>query len=461
MPLDNVVQGLGPQKSSHDQSDPANAFFSNASQPRVHTETHMIRALRAAHPQKQVTSISTRPLGCEPTLLLWADATGEATYEVALAEDDSKGDLFATHTYETPERRMDRYTGTHVSEKVKYGKYEYSYTGQRYGLYVCQARTSMSFGGSSTIQFLIHEKTARAQKEVTGLIEAAGRWASELHDEIWLFDQASWSKDSGLWKSVNKSKWDNVILDPERKKAIQDNASLFFDSQEEYESLNIPWKRGVIYHGPPGNGKTISIKALSNTLYARSPAIPTLYVKSFKTRLGPELGVQMIFQKARAEAPCLLVFEDLDSLVTDEVRSYFLNEVDGVRTNHGIMIIGSTNHLDRLDPGLSKRPSRVDRKFEFGRPDEDGRKRYVAHWRGELAEKGKVQLGEDFEGKVAGITEDFSFAYLQEALIAALLATGALNKTGESKDKTGARGLDEEVLWKEMQRQVQMLKDEM
>lgn len=47
------------------------------------------------------------------------------------------------------------------------------------------------------------------------------------------------------------------------------------------------------------------------------------------------------------------MFEDLDSIVTDGVRSYFLNEVDGLENNDGIFMVGSTNHLERLDPGIS------------------------------------------------------------------------------------------------------------
>lgn len=69
--------------------------------------------------------------------------------------------------------------------------------------------------------------------------------------------------------------------------------------------------------------------------------------------MGPEAAVGIIFEKARANAPCYLIFEDLDSLVTDGVRSYFLNQIDGLNNNDGIFIVGSTNHLDRLDPGIA------------------------------------------------------------------------------------------------------------
>jgi len=57
---------------------------------------------------------------------------------------------------------------------------------------------------------------------------------------------------------------------------------------------------------------------------------------------------------ARLMAPCLLIFEDLDSIITQETRSYFLNEVDGLESNDGILMIGSINNLTKLDPSLSK-----------------------------------------------------------------------------------------------------------
>ena len=82
------------------------------------------------------------------------------------------------------------------------------------------------------------------------------------------------------------------------------------------------------------------------TLSTREEPIPTLYVKSFSSFGGAEYAIRQIFVKARAQAPCLLIFEDLDSLVQPFCRSYFLNEVDGLERNDGIMIIGSTNHRE-------------------------------------------------------------------------------------------------------------------
>lgn len=77
---------------------------------------------------------------------------------------------------------------------------------------------------------------------------------------------------------------------------------------------------------------------------ARPKPITTLVVKTLAQRSGPQMSVRQIFTKARQIAPCLLLFEDIDSLVTDQVRSYFFNEVDGLENNEGILMIGSTNN---------------------------------------------------------------------------------------------------------------------
>jgi len=69
-----------------------------------------------------------------------------------------------------------------------------------------------------------------------------------------------------------------------------------------------------------------------------------------------------VFSKARQLSPCVVILEDLDSLINDRNRSFFLNQLDGLEGNDGLLIIGTTNHFERLDPALSTRPSRFDRK---------------------------------------------------------------------------------------------------
>lgn len=140
-------------------------------------------------------------------------------------------------------------------------------------------------------------------------------------------------------------------------------------------------------------------------------------------------------------APCVLIFEDLDSMVTDEIRSYFLNEVDGLDANDGILMIGSTNHLDRLDPAIAKRPSRFDRKYHFRLPNAQDRALYCRYWAQKLAGHPLVAFPEELCPVVAGLTEGFSFAYLKELFVASLLLLargGPHEDVGAPKSDSGS-----------------------
>ena len=92
---------------------------------------------------------------------------------------------------------------------------------------------------------------------------------------------------------------DKVILNEKTKQALTKVTSNFFDSREQYEKYGVPWKRGLIFHGPVGNGKTVSIKALMKDMMLRNPAIPTLYVKNAPRTYD----ISSVFAQARAMSP--------------------------------------------------------------------------------------------------------------------------------------------------------------
>lgn len=149
--------------------------------------------------------------------------------------------------------------------------------------------------------------------------------------------------------------------------------------------------------------------------------VPTLYVKTLKSFSGSERSLGEIFSKARQESPCILIFEDLDSIINDRVRSYFLNEVDGLADNDGILMIGTTNHFDRLDPGLSNRPSRFDRKYNFPNPNKDERRQYAEYWQNKLKDQDDIDFPDELVNKFADKTDEFSFAFMKEAFVSALV----------------------------------------
>lgn len=363
-------------------------------------------------------------------------------------------------------------------EARTFAKYLYKWGPEYFIIYIVQM-------GYQQIQYILKEpaegESIMSRNSVTdNLIATVGDWQKPEDEKfIYVYDAGFWQQSRDLYEQVQKSEWKDVILNEDMKKTITELMHKFFDSEDIYKDLGVPWKRGVIFHGPAGNGKTISIKALMHSLFEKyEDSLPSLYVKS-----APQMwDIRNIFQMARYQAPCLLIFEDIDTIVTPNSRSYFFNEVDvgtpsshlipsqhsdilfqGLENNDGIFMVASTNHLDQLDPGLSSRPSRFDRKYLFPLPSEAERAMYCDYWREKLKSKPSVRFPKKLSPAIAGITQDFSFAYLKEAFVATLLAIAGNRSEDELRGGGDEEGgdLDDYELWTEMKRQVKLLREDM
>ena len=154
----------------------------------------------------------------------------------------------------------------------------------------------------------------------------------------------------------------------------------------------------------------------------------------------------------------MLVLEDIETIVTPLTRSYFFNEVDGLGNNDGILMLASTNFLNRLDPGLSKRPSRFDRKYLFPLPNRHERELYAQYWRTKLEKNEELEFPKILCPAMAKITVDFSFAYMQEAFVATLLEIARLHTDDAvpSNDKDHDH-LDRYLLWRVFKNEVESL----
>ncbi|MDY3554004.1 ATP-binding protein [Gemmata sp. JC717] len=266
--------------------------------------------------------------------------------------------------------------------------------------------------GYNTRVWIGAEDEAAAQ----AFFAAVCRWNAPVRDEVFVYQEGSWTKDADLYRSIQSSRLDGLILPPGLKDAIRADVAAFFEARDRYRQFNVPWKRGLILIGPPGNGKTHMIQALINDLKK-----PCLYVKSLKSRYQNEdLSIREVFEQARESAPCVLVLEDIDALIDGENRSFFLNELDGFRKNDGLLTIATTNHPERLDPAIVDRPSRFDRKYHFDLPAEPERAAYLRWWNRQF--DGALRLTDGGLDAVAGATAGFSFAYLKELALAATMA---------------------------------------
>jgi transitional endoplasmic reticulum ATPase len=403
-----MTAGNSSTRPGQSHNETATRYFEHSSAPRINTDAVIVEALRAEYPELHLTVVPQFNID-----LIQYCAAGHAS----IAPIDKEQDRLTWRDFAAPATRLNGQRGF-LYDTPKLGKYLLDWQGKEYVVCIANGRD-----GTSPYPQVVNQYVLSASiNAVNSLLLEAGVWGSELHNEIFVFDGGYWQKSAELWESVQKSHWEDVILDEGMKKGIINDVLSFFDSRETYERLKVPWKRGIIYYGPPGNGKTISIKAMMNTLYKRKEPIPTLYVKTLSSWAGPEYSINQIFTQARRTAPCYLVFEDLDSIVSDQVRSYFLNAVDGIQKNDGILMVGSTNHLERLDPGISKRPSRFDRKYLFHNPNEAERQAYMKYWQSKLADNDDVDFPDKICPAVAKITNGFSFAYLQEVMIASLLS---------------------------------------
>ena len=244
---------------------------------------------------------------------------------------------------------------------------------------------------------------------------AVCEWSCEVRGEILVYHDGYFQKDKQLFESIKSGTFDNLVLPEPLKQQIQNDFQQFFSSRELYERYGIPWKRGAIFIGPPGNGKTHTLKALINQL-----GKPCLYVRSFKTESGTEQeNIAEVFERARMTPPCLVVLEDLDSMIDDNNRGFFLNELDGFQSNTGVVVLATTNHPEKLDSSILDRPSRFDRKYYFQLPTEAERLAYIAKWNENL--QPELRVTRSGAAAVVRETRDFSFAYLKELFVASTI----------------------------------------
>ncbi len=186
--------------------------------------------------------------------------------------------------------------------------------------------------------------------------------------------------------------------------------------------------KGILLYGPPGTGKTLIAKAVANESEA-----------NFISIKGPELiskwvgesekGVREVFRKARAAAPCVIFFDEVDAIaprrnagegenqVTERVVSQLLTEMDGLEELNGVVVLGATNRVDLIDDALL-RPGRFDKILAVPAPDKEGREQILRiHTK-------KKPLAKDVDiAKLAAETESFTGAELAAVANSAAVAS--------------------------------------
>lgn len=179
--------------------------------------------------------------------------------------------------------------------------------------------------------------------------------------------------------------WDDVGGLEGVKRELQETVQYPVEHPEKFEKFGMAPSKGVLFYGPPGCGKTLLAKAIANECQANFISIkgPELLTMWFGES---EANVREIFDKARQSAPCVLFFDELDSIAVqrgsssgdaggaaDRVLNQLLTEMDGMTSKKTVFIIGATNRPDIIDPALL-RPGRLDQLIYIPLPDEASRK---------------------------------------------------------------------------------------
>ncbi|TRY53262.1 CDC48 like AAA ATPase [Cryptosporidium tyzzeri] len=179
---------------------------------------------------------------------------------------------------------------------------------------------------------------------------------------------------------VPNIKWDDIGGLEEVKRNLQEMILYPIEHPEKFERFGMSPSRGVLFYGPPGCGKTLLAKAVAsecsaNFISVKGPELLTLWFGE------SEANVREVFDKARAAAPCVLFFDELDSIGTqrgssmgdaggagDRVMNQLLTEIDGVGVKKNLFFIGATNRPEILDEALL-RPGRLDQLIYIPLPD--------------------------------------------------------------------------------------------
>jgi len=172
--------------------------------------------------------------------------------------------------------------------------------------------------------------------------------------------------------------WNDVVLKDDVKEEIDLNITFMLDNAVECLHSGIPWRRGLIFGGIAGTGKTQVCRILCNKV----PEGVTVIWATPKA-LYEANTINTLFEAARYFQPTLLIIEDIDfigrdrSIDDDDVLGELLTQLDGNDPNHGLFIVATTNRPELLDLALANRPSRFDVKVNFNVPEDEERKKLI------------------------------------------------------------------------------------
>jgi hypothetical protein len=233
---------------------------------------------------------------------------------------------------------------------------------------------------------------------------------SNLHIRVIDGDDIPYTKDHS---------WNDLFFPEDLKTELKSVVEGFLSSKDFYLSKKIPWKRGILLYGKPGNGKTSLIRTLISVYNFKPVTI---------TSNANDDTVREAFSYSENQSPALLYFEDLDSLFQKVDLSSFLNLMDGVASKNGLFIVATANEIKKLKSSITDRPSRFDRKFEIPLPNQKMAYIYLKKWFGKLLPDAEYK-----RLSIVSVKYGFSYVHLKELYISSMYEVISNNRKAPTK----------------------------
>ncbi|MEO0411362.1 MAG: AAA family ATPase [Pseudomonadota bacterium] len=239
---------------------------------------------------------------------------------------------------------------------------------------VLAARTPGFVGAD--LASLVREAGMAALRRVAG--KPVGPLSVSNDDFLCALTQVRPSALRALEVEVPQTAWSDIAGAEEAKAALQQAIEWPLRYGAHYQHLGLKAPSGILLYGPPGTGKTLLGRALANAAEANFIAVNAGELLSMY--LGEsERAIRNVFARARASAPSVIFFDELDALAprrasgisetSSRVVAQLLTQMDGLSNRPGIFVLGATNQLDQIDPAIL-RPGRFDLKIPVDLPEE-------------------------------------------------------------------------------------------
>jgi ATP-dependent 26S proteasome regulatory subunit len=211
--------------------------------------------------------------------------------------------------------------------------------------------------------------------------------------------------------------FDDVQLPDDQKQAIKVGALDFFNKKEIYDKNKISWRRGMIFSGRPGTGKTMMAKILMRKA-------PCTFIWATSEMVSCSSDVRYLFSMAKELSPVILILEDVDAFLSRESTVDALKTtLDGMNNVDGICTIICTNFPDRIPKALL-RPGRIDQVFIFELPNESLRYKIL----NKISEPMNIENKDNVLKELAKRTEGLTGACLKEILVFSILLAADDNR---------------------------------